>query len=39
MTDIGYNSADQTGLSNDVFGNGVNVYNLKTQMAAVKSVI
>jgi len=34
MTDIGYNAADQTGLSNDVFGNGVDVYNLKTQMAA-----
>ena len=34
LTDIRYNAADQTGLSNDVFGNGVDVYNLKTQLAA-----
>jgi len=34
LTDGQYNFADQTGLSNDVFGNGVDTSNLKSQYAA-----
>jgi hypothetical protein len=34
LTDGAYNYADQTGLSNDVFGNGVDAVNLKSQYAA-----
>lgn len=34
LNDGQYNFADQTGLSNDVFGNGVDTVNLKSQYAA-----
>jgi hypothetical protein len=34
VNDGAYNWADQTGLSNDVFGNGVDSVNLKSQYAA-----
>lgn len=34
VIDGAYDAADQTGLSNDVFGNGVDTYNLKSQYAA-----
>lgn len=34
VNDGGYNFTDQTGLSNDIFGNGVDSANLKSQYAA-----
>ena len=34
LNDGEYNHADQTGLSNDIFGNGVDLHNLKSQFAA-----
>jgi hypothetical protein len=34
LNDGEYNHADQTGLSNDIFGNGVDLHNLKSQYAA-----
>jgi hypothetical protein len=34
LNDASYNFASQTGLSNDIFGNGVDPHNLKSQYAA-----
>jgi hypothetical protein len=34
LNDVSYNIASQTGLSNDVFGNGLDTVNLKSQYAA-----
>ena len=34
LNDVSYNIASQTGLSNDIFGNGIDTVNLKSQYAA-----
>lgn len=34
LNDVSYNFATQTGLSNDIFGNGIDSVNLKSQYAA-----
>ena len=34
LNDVSYNIASQTGLSNDIFGNGLDTVNLKSQYAA-----
>jgi hypothetical protein len=34
LNDVSYNIASQTGLSNDIFGNGLDIVNLKSQYAA-----